>query len=509
MAANFFDQYWGAYVSFLKDTDSQRLLVCRDPTGALPCQFLQHDGVTLFFSDVRDIARWPFLRFTPSTDYLLANIMLPKFQKNISGLEQVGEVLPGECLTLHGEGMRRKLLWNPFEIASNAMITDRATAVQRVREVVQNTTSTLATSYDHILHNIGGLDSSIVLSCLAEARAGQKISCINFYTESARGDERQYAREAARHHKVPLAEILLDSRRVDLGKLFDTDPQSAPMGVFDCTAVAGGLYDYAATTAADALFYGVGGDNVFFQMPYILSALDYMQSATRDNPARVLAEAAAYGNKSYFYIIKALLKESIRPLPCFDYVYRFVAPTSRWPFINLDILAMGPQKEVLHPGLCPIADYPKGKFYHILTSAFMSLEYYDQWQTDYSIERIHPLLAQPVIETCLRTPTWFLVDGGLDRGLARRAFAEQLAPAVAWRTSKSNPDELYEQIYNVNLDLLKDVLLNGSLVGERILLREPLEAMLSGKNLSERVAAPVALEFLSWEIWRQQWRDRR
>lgn len=480
----------------------------RDPSGAFPCFVTRFEGVEIFFSDLQDVCDLGLLRFSVNPQYLLANVMLPKFQKVMTGLNEVEEVVPGQAVAFTPRGIDKHFLWDPRTFAVD-QVTDRHEAAALLRDTVRDTVAALAGGYDSILHNVGGLDSSIILSCLARTAVRPSIHCVTFSTASPGGDERYYARQASDRAGVPLIEAMMDPAKVDLEDMFHWRAQVSPMGVFDCTAVAGDLYGLAREKGAEALFYGVGGDNVFFQMPYILSALDHVREGGKGASLRQAAvEASRYGNKALLFTIRAMLKERFRPDPCFDYVYRLLAPTTRWPFVNPELLARGPQVATLHPMLIPDPGMAKGKYYHLLTSALMSLEYYDHWRRDGAIERIHPLLAQPVVEACLRIPTWLLVYDGVDRGLARWAFEDDLPAAVARRTSKSNPDRLYAEVFARNRPFIREVLLEGNLVNDGILMRNPLERLLSGEAMEQRMAPAIALEFLSWEIWTQKWAGR-
>src|SRR6185312_240696 len=49
-----------------------------------------------------------------------------------------------------------------------------------------------------------------------------------------------------------------------------------------------------------------------------------------------------------------------------------------------------------------------------------------------------PLLSQPVVEACLRVPSWMSISGGHNRVAARTAFADVLPPDILNRRSKGS-----------------------------------------------------------------------
>lgn len=497
---------WGRYLAFLAGSDGRSIHALRDPTGALPCFQSDLGKGRIFFSDLALLRGWSQFPVEIDIDYLALNALAPQFQKSITGLQGVAEVLPGQILTFSPNGVKSEFGWNPYEFAEGERLLDPGQASDLLRETVVSATRSLARSQGSPLVSVGGLDSSIILACLASGRPPQKLRAVNFSTPTPKGDEHRYGQAAADFAGVDFTHRPLDPTRVNLPDMINIAPQVNPMPMFDCTSPAGGVYDLAMEVGADSLFYGVGGDNIFFQLPHILSALDYARIGIGTSALpQVIFDAARYGRTTVWKTIGAMIRERLRPSDPFTLVTGLVAPSNRWPYLGEALLDRGPRLDQLHPLLLPDRDVPPGKCAHILSSAFLSIPYYDHWRPQYRIERICPLLSQPVIELCLRIPTWNFTHGGIDRGLARHAFRDMLAPAVLHRTSKSTPDDLYEAVLARNLPFLREVLLDGELVRCGVLARDPLEKLLS--SIPPREIGPgTALEFLSWEIWAQSLR---
>ncbi len=503
------DNYWGRYVAFLNDAATGTRYVIRDPSGAFPCFHTPFRGVEIYFSDMQDAANFDFLRFTVNFEYLKTNIMLPMLQKTHTGLNEVGEVLPAECVEVTPFERRSRFVWDPTKIAQTEMVEDPEEAAALLRSTVRNTIGALAGCYDRVVHNLGGLDSSIVLSCLADASKQPEIACINFFTTSPRGEERFYCRQAANQAGVPLVEMELDYRKADLGKIFESNKLANPLGFYDCIGLTGDVLALAKETQAQALFYGVGGDNVFYQPPGNLAALDYVRrhGFGRDT-LKVAMEASRYGRKSLSRTFGAMLQERVSPTPCYRYVDDAIHENRKIPLVNPEFVAGGSHEQFLHPLLIPDDLSPKGKYLHILCCSLFSIEYYDHWDTDYSAERVHAYLTQPIIEACLRIPTWVMTYGGIDRGLARKAFQHDLPRDVARRISKSSPEEYYNDIYDHNTDFLRDYLLDGVMVREGILLRDKLETALRKDDLRLNIIKFQTLGYLATEAWLRGWIER-
>ena len=115
------------------------------------------------------------------------------------------------------------------------------------------------------------------------------------------------------------------------------------------------------------------------------------------------------------------------------------------------------------------------------------------------------MYSQPVIELCLRIPTYVLTAGGWDRAIARAAFRNDLPRGILNRNTKGRVEDHINAILGRNAALLRDLLIDGLLVREGIVDRDKLTAVLSGRATSIPVTSSELLECLSAEAWLRQW----
>ena len=80
-----------------------------------------------------------------------------------------------------------------------------------------------------------------------------------------------------------------------------------------------------------------------------------------------------------------------------------------------------------------------------------------------------PLLSQPVMEACLKTPSWMWIAGGRNRAVARNAFADLLPPEVLYRRSKGSFMNYSGAVYRRSKPLFQKYLLTGQLEGHGLL----------------------------------------
>ena len=95
-----------------------------------------------------------------------------------------------------------------------------------------------------------------------------------------------------------------------------------------------------------------------------------------------------------------------------------------------------------------------------------------------SLPFIHPLISQPLIETCLEIPAYTLCAGGWPRGLARQAMGGLIPDGIRLRRSKGDASRFFIDQLNTNQALLAGTLLEGALVAGGFIDRADIERFL-------------------------------
>jgi asparagine synthase (glutamine-hydrolysing) len=124
-------------------------------------------------------------------------------------------------------------------------------------------------------------------------------------------------------------------------------------------------------------------------------------------------------------------------------------------------------------------------------------------------EIVAPIYSQPVIELALRIPADVLFADGRDRGLARRAFRGDVAQPILNRSWKDRAGDFHDQLIHRNRDWLRQIFLDGVLVGEGLLDRAAVERALAPGLVKSEVFPGELLRHLDTEIWARQWTPRR
>jgi asparagine synthase (glutamine-hydrolysing) len=115
-----------------------------------------------------------------------------------------------------------------------------------------------------------------------------------------------------------------------------------------------------------------------------------------------------------------------------------------------------------------------------------------------------PLLSQPVMEACLKVPTWMWIADGRDRAVARRAFANQLPHGIVDRHGKGSYTGHMAGVYTRNKLKIREFLEEGQLCAHDLLDR-PALANFFAKDIASRDLSFLRIfDLCAAENWTRQ-----
>lgn len=418
-----------------------------------------------------------------------------------TALNELSELQSGECQQ-YGQGKITSLVyWSMAKISSERdTIEDPIEAAQLLRQKVVACVSAWAKDYKKIIHNLsGGLDSSIILACLMESRNAEDICCLNYYPLSDKsGDERYFASLIAQRFGVQLIEKGLDSSKARMGPLFDISPLPIPQPYRNALEQHPYHAQLARDIGADVLFTGEGGDGLFFQPATHYVTSDYLQKyGLTSNLFMVALNNARRMKKSLWSVLFCAIKDQAINSWGQDPMNEFRKESS---ILNSEIMKDIDYKDTLNPYLRTVDDLSNGKLLHISWAKMPNYYYYPSKVDDF-LEVCSPLLSQPVIELVLRIPSYVLTTGRKDRGLARAAFKNDLPVEILRRESKGGIMIYAQEVLDHNIDFVREILLDGVLVKEKLLNRNELEKSLAGSQALVGSETFNIFQFVFTEIW--------
>lgn len=483
--------FWGGYVA-VSTRPNAEVDVIRDPSGALPCYWCKLDRSYLVASDLDSILRSGLI--SPVVDWPeiaqhLSTFDLRSYRTCLLGIH---ELLAGCRLTIGSDGSTSDPIWSPWDYVQPLCASD----AERCAEALFETTTACLSAWAGVFPNIlmglsGGLDSSIVATTLAAL--GFAPACLNMVTDHAEGDERAYARIAAEVAGLSLYEKFHRLDDIDV-----TRPSAAHLPRPILAAL--GQSEYLTKVAlskeigADAYITGIGGDNVFCHMRSATPALDRLLATSSILSAWSTIEDVCdlTGCSAWEALLQLVRRASTR-----DWTYKWQADHR---FLTPE--AAKPSRP--HPWLNGSKNILPGKAVHVamLTRIQGTIDGFPRYDM---IPMMNPLLSQPIVELCLSIPSWYWINGGRDRAVARRAFARQIPKALLDRRSKGGPDTFATEVLERDRLKIHALLREGILAEKGIVDVNAVDQALAGRT-------PVqATEFLRLsllteaEVWCRHW----
>lgn len=497
------ERYWGHYVAFLRSWDGDARFILRDPTGGLPCFLTNAAGINVILSDMEDFVRLKLANFSVDWDHLTAFFLHSRLITSTTGLREVSQLCAGECAVIEddseGTRIRRSFYWNPADVCEVQTIEDPDEARASLRGIVRHCVRAWSLCYDSIIHKLsGGLDSSIVASCLANASAHSNVVCFHFFTESPEGDERLYARAAADRAGYELVERLVSTSERTLQSQLNPVRLATP--AVQGFLPASELLKQALVTErhAGAVFSGQGGDHLFQHAkskliaaeyahrrgvgPQLINVINETSRLTSESVWSVLGTAISYG----------MLRRSFDPYAGLE------APS----ILTDEARASLTPDAYRHPWVKDADRLPASKTQQVF--------YLVDCQTFYlqfcpNAEQVHPLISQPIIERCLQIPTYVLAHRGRARGLVREAFEADVPSNIINRQSKAGTTGYFNRLLTENAAFLRPFLLDGALASEGLLNRLELEKQLSQRELIRGAQLQAILNAARAEAWLRNW----
>ena len=503
------DNYWGHYIAFLVDETNRLQWIFRSPACHQPCLNASHGGARLYFSTIEDLAQLRLVDLTINWDFVAAFAASTRVSSGETGLNEIGELGTGEFHRISNDGLSRGFHWNAAKIARQPAVEDSSEAKRSLRSTVRACVSTWASVHPRIVQRLsGGLDSSITAVCLKLAPSQPSVTYVNYYSRGTYGDERQYARAVAEKTKFPLVEYRHNSS-IPMDVLLALPRAESPVAYMSRGVCDQREIDLADRLGATARFTGIMGDSLFQMPPAVPTASEYLRTHGLDRRfLQIALNSAQMDRVSLWTVLRgALIGGLLKPPKQFQ-PGEFSRQNDSLLTTEASQAAFSDRPlRFVHPWLQDLEGVPLGKFAQIASLSFNSV-YFNVLHDPLESELVHPLASEPLMELCLRLPSYVLLYDGWDRALARDAFDLELPHIVRTRTTKGSSDLHLREMIAHNEKFIRDLLVEGVLVRQGILDRKKLSDSLPGQTT--RSALPLGLLWatISAEAWSRAWIER-
>jgi asparagine synthase (glutamine-hydrolysing) len=344
----------------------------------------------------------------------------------------------------------------------------------------------------------GGLDSSIVLGCLGALANRPEITCYTLFVPDSVCDERRWARYAVARKGFGHTEVPLDPSSLVYKTLPALAGSVEPPSYFTHWQRGPVERDLALQVGATTVFTGEGGDAAFCATSYVF-AVDHSlrRYGLGLKTLRMAAAVATRRDRTVWNVLAKSLGRATFGIGARDDrrksapFHQLVAESARHSVEAQEPRSSGWLERVSWETLLrmgQLAYVPS--FYDLSTSHHEATPYHAS-----------PLCAQPVFETCARIPVDVHFDGGRVRGLARRAFVEEVPEPILRRQWKDRPLLQLGEVVQQNLPFIRQQLLEGALTTEGILSRDAVEQALRGGPSRSTTICSEILSHLDLELW--------
>jgi len=504
-----FTAFWGPCCAILHNRGYDFFHALRDPAGSSPIYWYRSSQLHCVFSHAEDFLEcWDE---PPACDETMLSIYMvqPRIQTRRTAIEGVEELLPGERLTLGRTNEERSFVWRPNRPPRSKQIDDFDNAALALKGAVLSTaeswTRLNAGTGAPLVHRLsGGLDSSLVLAALNQvAGADAEIVCVHEYPEATpEGDERALARVAARHVGRELVEH--ESRPVD----FDYErilsyPLPARPTHSEFSHANASLSEVLSARGARIVASGQGGDQVFH----------------RRRSAEIAADAAFDRVGMARYLEIARDTAYLARIPIWDVFGRTLTSFARREpqFFNTaftqavlappDAIAAARAEWARHPWRTDLVHEPPARAQRAMHIGDLSYYFEVSEITRRFISA--PIIASlPVVETVLAIPPYVMTAGGVDRSLARAAFADLLPEQILSRVHKGDTTRFHNRVLERQLAFVRSLLLEGELARRSLIDRAALESALKRDYIADGAIKGALMSAFMAELWLRRFLQR-
>ena len=484
-------EVWGAYCAVLYDQRCRGTAIITDPSGLLPVFRMRTGDHEIYATSPALLAGLTGHRVAINPVAAAAHLLQPDLLQRQTCLAGIEQLIPGSLYLRGAESMNPVPVWAARDHLKTPETLSFADHVHRLRETGISVMQAWRREWGRVSVAIsGGVDSSFI--CAALACVGEPFDCATFATSDPGGDERRYARLVASTFAARCAE------RVYHPDLFDP-VRSASAGL--TAPVRRGFQhvlddlvrDITEELGCTVIFDGNVGDNIFCFL---------------NSPAPVIDRLLAQGpGRGALATMLDMCRITDCPAPA------MISATLRRIARSRSAAIWGTEtglltREAADAVVAPLSDWldqtpaPPGKREHLA----LIIQGQNQIHgVNAGVHRFSPLASQPLVECCLRIPSWEWASGGINRAVARAAFARELPRQVIARTSKTGPDSFLRQAYSVHRARIAGQLLDGILVAEHIVDRAALEHALATDVLRDEQTFGRVLDILEAENWARSW----
>ncbi|KZC23832.1 hypothetical protein RHOFW104T7_11830 [Rhodanobacter thiooxydans] len=484
---------WGDYILVQPVPGDQRALtVTRSPSHAceLPCLYTLNVSGSFVTSDVTLGIRAGLYQRRVDYESIAHRLIYPNLKTSRTALSGISELLPGLTLHLCDVSTSLAIHWDPWNFVRPDMrYEDRNEAGSAIRSSVETVVKSLA-DLDQLtlLELSGGLDSSIIGACLK--RSSARVSYTTMMAPVPGADEREYAAAVASMLGVELLETELGFDDAAFDFPLPQELVSPSVGPLQY-AVDRLLQSSAARCEANSFFSGAGGDAVFGYLTSAAPAADAFMAAGVSTGLRSIVDLSTFHQCTYWKVGRFALCKMLRNTQQYKADLSMVSTQLRAPEPDL-------HPWLIHPPQALPGDRQR------IADLSAAQAYKDTGLRSFVKPIRMPLLSQPVIETCLRVPSWMWFHNGQNRAVARQAFSDLLPQKIIARKSKGTLTAYLGALHRRRKHEITDFLADGQLQAHGLVDADALRRLEEREQVRDDNSFMRLFQLCALENWVRQ-----
>jgi asparagine synthase (glutamine-hydrolysing) len=319
------------------------------------------------------------------------------------------------------------------------------------------------------------------------------VECVNEYWEDApEGDERDQARCVTQRLGLRLHELRCDPAAVIYERAL-----AAPLTARPTLAVLGhadrNIAPFYASLGCELVTSGQGGDHLFHRSRTPWIAADAVCDGVPPGVALDIAiDTARLTGKAVWDVFAVMLAGLVG-----------LRPEAARPSTVMGALADGETIDLARPdhawlrGVRRASPARTLRIHHLLHA----LSYFEDTSLS-AVAKVEPLLlSQPIMEVCLTIPPYVMTQGGIERALARSAFADLAPVSVTRRVTKGETTRYFATVLAMNEDWIRSALIEGRLVATGVIDRSAIKSALDRNWIQNAIAADGLYALIAAECW--------
>ncbi|WP_232129393.1 asparagine synthase-related protein [Luteimonas sp. BDR2-5] len=483
------NHYWGEYIAIeLSEDNSPVCRIMRDPSGGVRCVY-SFDGEGGFItSDISAAIELGLYRKTIDWDSISHWLLFSYLRTGRTALRDLHELLPGCSLSIGVSRTEVRPAWSPWTFVSNSARTSTPReAIDEVRSAVSLAVGALAGVEDRIILELsGGLDSSIVAACLGSRNS--RVRYCNMVVEDGGTDERQYAELMTARLDVDLN--IVDVRFGDVRFDYPTPRWSVIPSIGALQNGINDLWENAAKAHdATSFFSGAGGDTVFCYLKTAAPAADALKERGLVTGINAVRNLSSLHQCTFWKAGRLTLRKLLRR--------KNAGWKSDRSFLSASALAISLQPHPWLPAPPDVLPGDREKIFDLMGNQLFR----DSTPRGEGRSMRFPLLSQPVVEACLRVPTWMWIDEGRNRSIARDAFSDLLPDRILNRRSKESHLNYMAAVYTRSKPEIRNILGCGHLRSQGIVDWEALETFFESGLVARDMSFLRVIDLCMVENW--------